>query len=271
LTGVIDALFRSSFLVRTFWVFAAAHRAAPVAQAINPIGLYPAEVLTRATDRAAADGFIDPLRFSPWVVALLRTPMSTALLPIVQLVRAAPPGTGDDFHFAGSYVVRRVRAVARLTPAQTALWLLVAPYGETEVSARPMVQMADGAVGETFTIEAHRSRIRWTPHAVHIDATVTATLEEMGRKGETPLGGDGPSAHRQTQVLAHHLAQQILALVRWSQVRGLDLFSIGRVAETADPAWFRQHAGHWTAWYRHVPVTVHITANLETTGNLKHR
>lgn len=265
--GLMDSLLRTPFLVRTFWVFGAVGEAAPIAKAANPIGLYPAHVLIRASERMARNGQLAPRRFSDWVEALENGP-TTVLLPMLSVRTTSPPGTGDDFQFPGSYLVSAGRLIGNLSHQATIVWTVLTPLSGEVSPIQPTISVRQGPVRYLFTLTAYRTHLTLTPQGLHVGTRVTARLDEVdGLSGPIP----SPPPLNQTELarlLADHLAEAERQLIHWSQQRGADILAVGRMAAAERPEWFRSHVAHWDTYYAHLPVYVRVVARIESTGSL---
>jgi hypothetical protein len=268
LSGCLDGLLRSPLLVRTFWVYGTLGPASGIAHAVNPIGLYPAQVLIRASDRAARNAFIAPQRFERWVQSLENAPEAATLLPILTADHTAPPGTGADYRFPGSFLLRRDRVVGEMRPQQTVLWFLIAPHAESDGHARPLITVRDGRLRMAFVVEAHRTRLVWRPDRLSVTVSVGAGLDEVNRPHGSPFIPPPGGQTAMRRALAWHLARALFHFIRWTQRRDLDVLAISRLAAAQDPAWYRAHAAQWSRIYPRLPVTVHVDVIIENTGNL---
>jgi Ger(x)C family germination protein len=262
MADVVDALLRSPYLTRSFWVYASPQPAAGVARAANALGLYPAQVLIRVAERETRTGRLAPIRFIRWLTDSRTVPETTTLLPWVTVRPASPPGSGDDFRFPGMALIRGGRVVGTLAPAQTADWSLVAPFPAGEHALRPLVTVTRGATRWVYQVARHRTQWTFSPTQVQVRLTLAATLVEAD--GTDPAAGD---QSRLQEALARQVARDVDALVRWSQARHADIFDLGRLAAATDPTWWAAHAGRWAVLYSRLPVRVTVQARLEDVGN----
>lgn len=262
LEDVTDALLRSPYLSRSFWVYTCPGPAAAVARAQNALGLYPAQVLIRVAERETRTGRLAPVRFIRWLSEHTNAPAAAALLPEVTVRPAPPPATGDDFRFPGMALVRNDRLVGLLSPRQTAVWSLVAPYPPGEHAQRPLVTVTTPSARWVYQIQAHQARWTVDPTRLQVRLTLTATLAEA--RGTVPAKQD---QSRLQQALARQAAREVLALVHWSQARHADIFGIARLAQATEPGWWAASAARWPTLYARLPVRVTVQARLQDVGN----
>jgi hypothetical protein len=268
LQGLVDALLRSEFLVRTFWVFAAQGSAAAVARGTNPIGLYPAQVLIRSAERAAHGGYIWPERFGHWVQGLIDAPDPVTLLPVVSAAPARGPTPGTDYRFVGSDIVAGGRLVGRLSRAAMLRWVLLTPERPSVAPVRPLLAVTVGRGRDLLTVQERQVRYWWRPGRWTIRLRLLTTLDETDTTGQG-FGDGTPPAGTLGRLVARREATRLLRFVAWTQRRRLDLWHLGRFVSARDPAWFRAARGHWLTDYEHLPVTVQVQITVENTGNLR--
>lgn len=266
--GLVDALLRSEFLVRTFWVFAAAGSAAAVARGTNPIGLYPAQVLIRSAERSAHGGYIWPERFGHWVETLMDAPDPVTLLPVVSVAPSPGPMLGTAYRFLGSDIVADDRFRGRLNRRAMVRWVLLTPERPSVEPVRPLLAVTVGRGRDVLTVQDRSVRFLWEPAHWTIQLRLNTTLDETDTAG-VGLGDGTPSARALARRVARSEAAGLLRFVTWAERRRLDLWNLGRYAQAHDPAWFRATRGHWLSRYQHLPVTVEVSVTVENTGNLR--
>jgi spore germination protein KC len=262
LDAVVDALLRPPYLSRSFWVYTSPGPAAAVARAENTLGLYPAQVLIRVAERETRSGRLAPVRFIRWLSDKANAPAGATLLPEVTARPAPPPATGDDFRFPGMAVIEQDRIAGRLSPDQTAVWSLVAPYPPGEHAARPLVTATSGTGRWVFQVQTHQARWTVGPGGIAVRLTLTATLAEA--QGAIPAKSD---LTRLQQALAGQVAREVLTLIRWSQARHADIFGLGRLVQATDPARWTVWAARWPERYAHLPARVAVQARLLDVGD----
>jgi spore germination protein BC len=270
LAGLLDALLRTPFLVRTFWVFATPGPAARIAEAANPIGLHPAQVLIRAGERATRNGEVPLTRFSSWAEAL-QDPTATVLLPIVEVVRAKTPGVGDDYRFPGSYLLRREELVGTLDHAATVLYRIMAPRPSEVNPVQPVITFSDTGARYLFTLTAYRTHLSPSPAGVRVETRVTARLDEAGGLTGVPLRLPPLPEEALAKRLARVLAAKEQVFYAGTEGAGLDVLALGRIAAATHPHWFRAEAAHWPKTLAALPFRITVRARVESTGNLSSR
>lgn len=263
----LDAMMRSPFISHTSYFFASPNSAAPLAQVVNPTGLYPAQVLQRQVKRLASNGTMIPTRLDDWVSEKVDAPEDALIIPLVTPKPGPTPDNGAEFAFPGAWVLARNHIVGNLTTRQMQMLTLVAPDMRFPAPLHTLLRIHTDSHHSVVVAESsHRSQIQWK--AGHIDIRLALQVN-LVEDGQSPLESSITTSAMVTHALDQSLSHQILQLTEWSQRRQADIFQLGRKIAARHPRQFQAMAARWPEIYAHSTITVHVKSVLTNAGNLR--
>lgn len=260
LPTILDHFARAPYLHRTFWILSTTGPATPIAEAENPIGPDPVNVLQRDLKIAKLHGNIVPHRFYRVIESVVNTPYEGLEIPTV-MVRPAPNGkSGGQFRFQGAYIILHDRIIGHWSLHQVRTYALLHNDDPGLLLTVPI----SNSGYYVFRVLTSHTTVSWRHRSLRISNHCIVSLVEV----TSPVGTVHTPPLPLAGMMAKQLATRITSLVRWTQNHRVDMLGAGVDASLRDPLWFPSHEKDWSDIYAQAPFTIHVSVTIHDTGSL---